>query len=98
MSDFVSKYLLVYHPYVYSDDNTIKTSIPHDELKPTREEDQPLIPIALKHFNKTADLKAVLKVRTMIGVINVSDEFGSDGGSMDTSLLSSKHKLRQGNV
>ena len=53
--------------------------------------------IVVKHFHKAVALRSIQKVRMMIGVINVSDVFTSDGRSMDTSFLLSKQKYRRRN-
>ena len=82
----------MYHTYIYNDDNNIKNSISHDELKLARERDQALISISIKNFYEAAKLKAMQKVRIMIGVINGSDICTSGGRSMDKSFLLSKQK------
>ena len=53
--------------------------------------------ISINHFHKAVELKAIQKVRTMIGIINVSEVCTSYGGSMDTSFLLSKQKYRRRN-
>ena len=62
-----------------------------------REGNQVLMSTGIKYFHKAADLKAIQKLRMMIGAINVSDACTSSSRSIDTSLLLSEQKYRRRN-
>ena len=94
---WVSKHSLVYHTCIYNDAKKIIIYIPHNEFKPAREGCKGLMSISIKYFHKVSELKVIQKVRTMIGVINVSNVYTSDGRSIDTSFLLSKQKYGRKN-
>ena len=94
ISKYISDHSLVYHTLKYNSENNVSIPIQHDELKPQRENDKPIMLLASTFFTKVGELRSIQRVRMKLGVTHLSDICTAQGTRSDPSISSTNVKRR----
>ena len=87
-SKYVSQHSWIYSICEYAHEHGIEINCDHAVFSPKREGDKSIMEVGCHHFSRTADLKAINRVRQFHGVIHLSDLASADGRYLNPEFLS----------
>ena len=95
---YIQSHSLLYHMWAYNVKNEIHISLKHSILSAQRENDTPIMALALKIFPHKKNLRSIQKMRMKLNVIHVSDITTADGTKLDPKFYSTSPPSIQRNT